>query len=79
MTKYTNPYAQKAYEIIMPLMGDLMTQNVLKIQSKKIGKEAESLRREDMSILAESMKTGLAIFLGSEAAKTIAMKIAQIS
>ena len=78
MTQYTNSYAQKAHEIIAPLMGELMTHSVLKIQAKKIGKDVESLRMEDMPILADSMKTGLAIFLGSDAAKNIALRIAQI-
>jgi hypothetical protein len=78
MIKYKNQYTQKAYDIIMPLIGDLMARNVLKIQSQNIGKTEESLAFGDIPKLAQSIKGGLGIFIGSEAANNIAMKIASI-
>ena len=50
-------------------------QNVLKIQTRKIGKNEEILVAMDMPELAESIKVGLVIFVGSDVAKTIATNI----
>jgi hypothetical protein len=78
MMKYKNPYSQQAYDIIMPLVGDLMTQNILKIQSHHIGKTEETLSKDDIPKLALSIKSGLTIFVGSVAADTISSKILSI-
>jgi len=76
--KYNNVYAQKVADIICPLLGDLMTHNIIKIQSKKIGRTEETLTLSDIPKLAEAIKTGLVIFLGSDAATSIGMKILNI-
>jgi hypothetical protein len=77
-TKFNNLYTQKIFELIVPLLGELMTYNVLKIQTKKIGKSEDSLELSDLPKLAEEIKTGLTIFLGSDASSTIASKIIKI-
>jgi hypothetical protein len=76
--RYRNKYSQEIYQIIEPLLGDLMTQNVLKLQTKMIGKTEETMIASDLPKLAESIRTGLSIFLGSEASKNIAAKILKI-
>jgi len=78
MTNYKNKYTQSAYEMLLPLLGDMMAQNVLKIQTKKIGKDENTLSAADMPKLAESIKPGLVIFVGTDAAKTIATDISHI-
>lgn len=77
-TKYQNIYAQKVYEIILPLLGDVMAQTVLKTQTKKIGKSEELITIADIPKLAEAIRMGLTIFLGSEGANNVAAKIAKI-
>ena len=77
-TKYTNSYSSEIYKIIEPLLGDMMTQNVIKLQAKKIGKNEETITASDLPKLAEAMKAGLSIFLGSEASGQIALKIGKI-
>jgi len=76
--KYQNIYAQKVYETILPLLGEVMAQTVLKTQTKKIGKTEEMLTIADMPKLAEAVRLGLTIFLGSEGANNVASKIARI-
>jgi hypothetical protein len=76
--KYNNNYTQEVYNILAPLLGDLMTQNVLKIQVRKIGRTLEDISRSDLPQLAEGIRGGLVIFLGSEAAKNISSKIQSI-
>jgi hypothetical protein len=76
--KYNNRYSQEVYKIIEPLLGDIMTQNVLKLQIKKIGKTEETIVASDLAKLAETIKSGLSIFLGSDASNNIAAKISKI-
>jgi len=78
VAKFNNPITQKVYDIILPLLGDIMTQNVLKIQSRKIGKTEEGISAEDLPKLAESLKNGLMIFLGSEGASALANKVLNV-
>jgi hypothetical protein len=76
--KYANHITQEAYNIIVPLLGDIMTQNVLKAQIKRIGKTEDSITRDDLPKLATTIKSGLSIFLGSDAANNISLKIQNI-
>jgi len=78
MSKYTNSYSQKVYEVLLPLLGDLMAQSVLKIHTIKVGTSIENLNSTKLAALAESIKSGLIIFLGSDAAQTISAKIMNI-
>ncbi len=73
--KYKNILAQNIYDIIFPLLGDIMTQNVLKIQLKRLGKTEETIEQDDLPIIAEAVKNGLTIFLGSEKSSMVAGQI----
>ena len=78
MKKYANSYAQEAYDAIVPLLGDIMAQNVLKVQSQRIGKTEDTLTPADMQKLAETIKNGLIIFLGADGAGKVAAQVARI-
>jgi hypothetical protein len=76
--KYNNRYCQEIYKLIEPLLGDLMTQNILKFQIKKIGKIEDTIEASDLPTIAEAIKSGLTIFLGSEASGNVAERISKI-
>jgi hypothetical protein len=78
MKIYNNPYTQKIYVSLVPLLGEIVAQGVLKSQSNKLGKDSESLNHSDSTKIVEGLKKGLSIFMGSEAASQIANKIGQI-
>lgn len=78
METYSNKYAQQVFEILAPLVGDLMAKGVVKSQSALIGLKPEDLKREDMPKLAEKVKKGMSVFLGSDSALKIADRIARI-
>lgn len=78
MAIYTNKYAQQVFEILAPFVGDLMAKGVVKSQAALIGEKPESLKKEDMPKLAEKVKKGMAVFLGSDSALKIAERIARI-
>jgi len=76
--KYSNRYSQEIYKLIEPLLGDIMTQNIIKFQAKKIGKNEDTIAATDLPKLAEAIKIGLTIFLGSEASGKIATSVLKI-
>jgi hypothetical protein len=76
--KYNNPIATEVYKVIAPLLGDIMTQNVLRIQAKKIAKTEETLTLDDLPKLGDMLKTGLTIFIGTEAALSVSQKVKNI-
>jgi len=78
MNTYTNTYAQKIYDILAPMIGDLMSKSIIKSNTAKLGIKEDSIQQSNLPILAAEMKKGLTIFLGSGAAETIALRIANI-
>jgi len=78
MNTYTNAYAQKIYDILAPMIGDLMSKSIIKSNTAKLGIKEDSIQQSNLPILAAEMKKGLTIFLGSGAAETIALRIANI-
>ncbi len=78
MKSYNNPYSQKIYAILTPLIGDLMAQGVIRSQAQKLGFTDENVTQNNILPLSEEIKKGLVLFLGSEKASQIAGKIASI-
>jgi hypothetical protein len=79
MKAYTNEYTQKVYDILEPLIGDLIARGTIKTQSAALGTNEENLKPSDLAKLSESIRKGLVIFLGSDSASKIASKISQIN
>jgi hypothetical protein len=75
MKQYNNKYSQQIFTILIPLVGEIMAQGVIKSQSIKIGKNEDSLTSNDMPLMAEAIRKGLILFLGSDVAKQISDKI----
>jgi hypothetical protein len=78
MNSYSNPYARQICDILTPIIGDLMSQGALKSQCSKLGIGEETIRKEHLSPLAEGLRKGLVLFLGTEGAQMISFKIAEI-
>jgi hypothetical protein len=79
MKHYNNEYAQKVHEILSPLVGDMMSRGILKSQTAAIGLDEESLTKASLPKLADGVKKGLVIFLGSDTAQKVAERICQIN
>ena len=79
MITYNNPYTQKIYALLIPLVGDFMARSVLKTQTAKLGLSEEKLAKKDLPNLAEGIRKGLMVFIGSDGAKQIALKISAIA
>jgi hypothetical protein len=78
MSTYTNEYAQKIYEILAPMVGDLMSKSIIKSNTARLGIQEDSIKLSNLPILAAEMKKGLTVFLGSGAAEIVASRIANM-
>lgn len=70
MKEYKNSYARQIHSILMPLIGDNMAASVIKTQAGKLGISDETIGSTHIPAMAQGIKMGLVIFIGSDAAKT---------
>jgi hypothetical protein len=78
MAFYSNFYAEKIYELLCPLIGDMMAKGIIKVQATAVGKNETTLEKEDMPMMAEKIGKGLVVFLGSDTASKVCNRIAQL-
>jgi hypothetical protein len=78
MSAYNNLYAQNIYEIISPIIGELMAKGSLRAQCKHMGITEDSIQHKDIPALSERLRKGLVLFLGTENANLVAAKILKI-
>jgi hypothetical protein len=79
MATYENSYAQKIYDIISPVLGDLMARGAIRSQCKKIGINEEMIQYKDIYPISENLKKALILFVGTENAIHLANKISNIN
>jgi len=75
MADFENIYARKIYEIVSPVLGDLMTKGAIRSQCKKIGVSEESIEYKHLNTLSENFGKAMVLFIGSENARLISNKI----
>lgn len=75
MAVFENLYARKIYEIVSPVLGDMMTKGALRSQCKKIGISEESIEYKHLTLLSENIGKAMVLFIGTENARLIANKI----
>jgi hypothetical protein len=78
MKTYTNPLTANIYNVLSPLVGDMMACGVIKSQAQRLGSTEETLTANQIGPLSEGIEQGLVIFLGSDVAKQVGMKIREI-
>jgi hypothetical protein len=75
MKEYSNLYTRHVYELLVPLVGELVTQGILSKLADKLKKTEDTFTSADGPFIAESVKKGIAIFIGSGAAEKVAGQI----
>lgn len=75
MKEYTNAYARKLFNELMPLVGAIVAQSIIKRLAEKLGKTEETLSHFDTPEIVKGLEKGLSVFLGSDVASQVAQKI----
>ena len=78
MKVYNNECAQRIYDLLAPMIGDLMARGTIKSKAGLIGVTEETITLSDLPHLDGEIKKGLVIFLGTDAAGKLADKIRHI-
>jgi hypothetical protein len=78
MTQYNNSYAQKIFDILSPIIGEIMAKGSLRAQCNQLGITEESIQLKDLQAISEKLRRGLIIFLGSEGSMQVASKISNL-
>jgi hypothetical protein len=66
-------------EILSPLLGEIMARSTIKLHCKKMGIDPDALKAADTTVLASEIEKAMGVFLGSDKAKDVSRKIAQLS
>lgn len=78
MKVYSNQLTQKIQLILVPLIGELMTTGVLKVQTRNLGITEESITLKVLPQLSEGIRHGLVMFLGTQVSAQVAKKICEL-
>jgi hypothetical protein len=78
MKVYSNNLTQKIYLILVPLVGEIMSSGVLKVQTKNLGITEETITQNILPKLSEGIRHGLVLFLGTDASAQVAKKISEL-
>lgn len=78
MKVYSNQLTQKIQMILVPLIGELMTSGVLKVQTRNLGINEELITPKVLPQLSEGIRHGLVMFMGSDASAQVAKKILEL-
>lgn len=76
MSTYSNIYAQQIHKMLTPLIGDTIAQGAIRWQCNKLGISENDIRRDHLAVLAEGIRRGLVMFIGTEEAKRVSDRIA---
>jgi hypothetical protein len=76
--KYDNMITEKIYDILEPLIGSNMAESSIRIQTKKLGISPDSIGNDELSKIADGIKTSLVVFLGTTGAENISDKVRSI-
>lgn len=78
MKVYSNQLTQKIQLILVPLIGELMTTGVLKVQTRNLGITEELITLKVLPQLSEGIRHGLVMFLGTQVSAQVAKKISEL-
>jgi hypothetical protein len=78
MKEYKNKNAKQILDILKPLVGELMATSIIKTQASKLGIDEEQITSVNVPQIAEGVRKGLVVFLGSEAAQQIGNRVASV-
>lgn len=75
MIQYNNQYALKIYEMISPIVGEILAHGALTSQCNKIDIAPEQIDQGHLKAISSGFQQALGIFVGTEGAKIISQQI----
>jgi hypothetical protein len=76
---YQNALANKIVEMLTPLVGAMMANSVITVQTKKLGIDPEKVSAAELPKMAERFASHLKIFVGTEKARQIGESVQKLA
>jgi hypothetical protein len=76
---YQNALANRIVEMLTPLVGAMMANSVIGVQSKRLGIDPEKITTAELPQFAERFAAHLKIFVGTEKARLIGESVKNLA
>lgn len=74
-----NLLAQRIEETLRPVIGTVMATVSVDVETKRLGKNPETIDRGDLSMLADNLADALRLVVGQDLADAAATKVRQLA
>lgn len=74
-----NLLAQRIEEVIRPIVGTVLATVSVDLESKRIGKDPETITRQDLSDIADNLAQQLRLVVGPDLAAAAAQKVRELA
>lgn len=74
-----NLLGQRIEETLRPVIGTVMATVSLDVETKRLGKSADTIDRSDLTTLADNLRDALRLVVGQDLAEAAATKVRQLA
>ncbi|MBN2404700.1 MAG: hypothetical protein JXE06_03885 [Coriobacteriia bacterium] len=74
-----NVLAERIEEVIRPIVGTVLASVSVDLESKRIGKDADSITRLDLPIIADNLSRQLRLVVGPDLAQAAAQRVRELA
>jgi hypothetical protein len=74
-----NALAQRIEETLRPVIGTVLASVSVDVESKRIGKNPETIERSDLPVISQNLVSALRLVVGPDMASTAARKVLDLT
>lgn len=74
-----NVLAERIEEVLRPIVGTVLASVSVDLESKRIGKDAETITRMDLPAIADNLSRQLKLVVGPDLAQAAATRVRELS
>jgi len=74
-----NILAERIEEVLRPIVGTVLASVSVDLESKRIGKDAESITRLDLPVIADNLSLQLKLVIGPDLARAAAQRVRELA
>jgi len=74
-----NLLAQRIEETLRPVIGTVLASVSVDVESRRVGKDADTIERDDLPVIADNLVSALRLVVGPEMASAAACKVRDLA
>ena len=75
----TNLLAQRIEDVLTPVVGTVLAAVSVEVEAKRLGKDPDSITRDDLGPLADNLATALVLVVGKDLADAAAGQVRMLA